>query len=191
LGFKAAVAAGYPESSAPQEGSRMLADSRVQEMLAKHALDAQASANVRAGDILTWLLEIASLDPARMFEQRIHPTTGLVTLRLKEITEMPLAVRRCISSFKVIKKNLAAGDGHIDTLYEVKFWSKTKALELLAQHKQLLQQRDTDGQITAKQLEKMSDEDLAKTIAEAKEKWDRHVAARARARLALAPKLEA
>jgi hypothetical protein len=122
-----------------------------------------------------------------MFQRCIDPNTRTATLRLLDITEMPVEVRRCISSFKVIQRNLVAADGQVDTLLvEVKLWNKNQALDTLARHKALLSQK-TDDAITAKQLETMSDEELQATINAMKEKWDRHVAARARARLTLVP----
>lgn len=184
---QAAIAAGYAEAGAEAYGSRLLHDPRTQQLLAQHALDAIALTNVRTEDILKAASEIAYLDPGQCFEQLINATNNVVTLRLKDITEMPLEVRRCVSSFKIIKKNLVAGDGFIDTIIEVKFWSKPDALKLLAAYKNLLAQKSEEV-MTAKQLEKMSDEELARVHREAAEKWERHAQARARQRLALVAK---
>lgn len=182
-----ALAAGYAESFAESAGSKLLHDPRVQELLSRHALDAMAVTNVKTEEILRAACEIAYLDPGQCFEQLIESKHGIVTLRLRDITEMPLAVRRCISGFKVIKKNLTSGDGFIDTVIEVKFWNKNEALKLLAMYKSMLTQK-AEEQVTQRQLEKMSDEDLARTYRDAVDKWDRHVAARQQSRLALVKK---
>lgn len=179
-----AIAAGYAVSFASSAGSRLLHDHRVQELLARHALDQIAATNIRVEDILRATSEIAYADPGQCFQQLVDSKTGIVTLRLLDIVEMPVAVRRTISGFKVVKKNLTSGDGFIDTVIEVKFWNKNEALKLLAMYKSLLTQK-ADEMVTAKQLEKMSDEQLAQTQREALEKWERHLAARARSRLAL------
>ncbi len=60
--------------------------------------------------------------------------------RLRQLKDMPLEVRQCIKSIKVRRVNLDPGDGMMDTIYEVTFWDKMKALELLAGHLGLLQQ---------------------------------------------------
>ena len=44
----------------------------------------------------------------------------------------------CLSSFEVIIKNAAAGDGIVDTIHKIKVWAKTRALEMLAKHFKLL-----------------------------------------------------
>lgn len=181
---QAARAAGYGEGCVDSEGSRLLKDPRVQELLSRHALDQIAATNIRTDEILKATSEIAYFDPGACFEQLIGSSTNLVTLRLKDMTEMPLEVRRCISSFKVIKKNLTSGDGFIDTIIEVKFWNKLDALKLLAMYKNLLAQK-SDEVVTVRQLERMSDEELARVHRDALAKWERHAEARAKARLSL------
>ncbi len=181
---KAALAAGYSQGCAESEGSRLLRDPRVQELLSRHALDQIAATNIRTDEILKATSEIAYFDPGACFEQLIGSSTNLVTLRLKDMTEMPLEVRRCISSFKVIKKNLTSGDGFIDTIIEVKFWNKLEALKLLAMYKNLLAQK-SDDVVTVRQLERLSDEELARVHRDALAKWERHAEARAKARLSL------
>lgn len=179
--------AGYAESAAKAEGCRLLADARVQDLLSKHVLDVTAETNIRTGDILKAASEIAYLDPGACFDQSIDPKTQVVTLRLRDLTEMPAHIRRTISAFKVIKRNLTAGDGFVDTIIEVKFWNKVEALKLLALYKNLLNTKADDSMVN-RQIEKMSDTELAVAYREGLEKWDRHVAARSKARLALVPK---
>lgn len=47
----------------------------------------------------------------------------------------------CVKSVKVVKRNVEAGDGHMDTVYELVLWDKPKALEMLAKHFGLLLER--------------------------------------------------
>lgn len=185
---KSALACGYKESNAREQGSLMLADPRVQELLSRHNLEAMASTSVTHGEVVQAIKEIAFLDPGECWWLSIHPKTGVMTLALRDLPLMPLHVRRAISSFKVIKRNMVAGDGKMDVVIEVKFWNKNEALSLLAQYKGMIrQQQAADAAVTQAQIEKLSDEDLALRHAEALEVWNRHLLARRRAQLALPP----
>lgn len=176
---KAAIAAGYAPSGARAQACHLLAQDKTQALLAKRALDTVAQTNVRVSDILTALMEIAYLDPAECFQD--VSLGQKVRVELKDLQAMPKHVRRCISSFKLSKIPVAAG-GFMDVI-EVKFWSKTEALNMLGKHKGLLNDV-LEVQVTAKHLEKLSDDDLVRTQREALEKLERHVEARARLRLA-------
>jgi phage terminase small subunit len=46
-----------------------------------------------------------------------------------------------VSSFEIVKKNLVAGDGLIDTVHKFKGWDKVRSLEMLAKHFRLLVER--------------------------------------------------
>jgi hypothetical protein len=70
---------------------------------------------------------LAFSDVAQLFD-RVHK--GARTFTLRQIHEMPKAIRACISSVKVKTENLTAGDGEQDTTVEIKLWSKTEALQL-------------------------------------------------------------
>ena len=95
---------------------------------------------ITKGDVLLKLYRVASVDPLDAVDEH-----G----RLRQLKDMPLEVRQCIKSIKVRRVNLDPGDGMMDTIYEVTFWDKMKALELLAGHLGLLQQQpdQSDGEI--------------------------------------------
>jgi phage terminase small subunit len=57
---------------------------------------------------------------------------------LKPITELTLEQAASIASVEVVKKNLAAGDGQMDTVLKIRLWDKPRALEMLAKHFALL-----------------------------------------------------
>jgi hypothetical protein len=76
---------------------------------------------------------IAHADISRIFKE-----DGVTIHR---IIDLPIEVRRCIASVKVLKRNLTTGDGKMDEVIEVKFWNKNQALELLAKCQGLI-----DGQ---------------------------------------------
>lgn len=51
---------------------------------------------------------------------------------LREISQMPEEIQRCIAGIKVRTENLTPGDDAQDQTVEVKLWDKVKALELCA-----------------------------------------------------------
>ena len=85
--------------------------------------------HITKGDVLLKLYRVASYDPLDAFDDQ-----G----RLRLLKDMPLELRQCIKSIKVRRVNLDPGDGMMDTIYEVTFWDKMKALERLAGHLGLL-----------------------------------------------------
>jgi len=56
----------------------------------------------------------------------------------KPFHELTREQAACVKSVKVVKRNVEAGDGHVDTVYELVLWDKPKALEMLAKHFGLL-----------------------------------------------------
>jgi len=74
---------------------------------------------------------VANLDIAEAFDAQ---------QRLKSIHDMPLHLRRCITSIEVVKRNLASGDGTQECVYKVKFIDKGKMQELLARHVRLFEE---------------------------------------------------
>ena len=46
-----------------------------------------------------------------------------------------------VSKIESVVKNVAAGDGHVDTVLKISIWDKMKALEQLAKHHDLITQR--------------------------------------------------
>jgi phage terminase small subunit len=58
--------------------------------------------------------------------------------KLRQIRDLPPEARAALASVKVVIKNVAAGDGHVDFVHEIKQWDKPRALEMLAKHFKLL-----------------------------------------------------
>jgi len=171
---QAARAAGYGPSCAAAEGCRMLKDGRVQEMLQQASLASVSAAQVRASDILTALMEIAYSDPAQYFTA-VPGKDGVWRASVRQVAEMPLAVRRTIASMKV--KRGIVGDDEI----EIRCWPKVTALTALAQHLGLLK-TVVEHQVTIATLEKLPDEELMRAHREEIERYERHIAARAKLR---------
>jgi hypothetical protein len=61
--------------------------------------------------------------------------------RLLPFEDWPADALALLEGFEVIVKNAAAGDGHTDTVHKVHLAKKLRALELLAKHFGLVQDR--------------------------------------------------
>lgn len=72
---------------------------------------------------------IALMDPIEYFA--ITGGKAKRTCTLREVHAMSADARACIASIKVKTVNLTAGDGEQDTIVEVRFWDKVKALEMM------------------------------------------------------------
>lgn len=176
---QAALAAGYSAKGAAAEGSNLLKDGRVQERLQQAALSSVSRAEIRSADILQALSELAYSDPAELFQR--HPDNSMTAM---ELAAMPRHVRRAIKEFKIVKRNLTAGDGQTDLVVDVKFWPKNDALNQLMQHRGLLK-TVIEHHVTHATLEKLPDVELARAHREELEKYERHLAARDRMRSGL------
>ncbi|NNC01881.1 terminase small subunit [Corallococcus exiguus] len=129
-GKQAAMRAGYSERSAEVTASKLLSNPKV-----RTAVDAAKAARaerveVKADDVLRELLLIARTDIGDAFS----PTGALLPLK-----EMPAHLRRAISSIEV--EQLTVEGTAIGTVAKLKFWDKTKSLELLAKHLGLLKEK--------------------------------------------------
>lgn len=70
---------------------------------------------------------------------------------LKPIKDWPDHAAAGVSAVEIVKKNLAAGDGQVDTVHKLKLWDKSKNLEMLFKHLGLLTEKIThDGEIAIK-----------------------------------------
>mgnify|MGYP001557949899 FL=1 len=88
--------------------------------------------DLTAERVLEELRRVALADPRALFDD-----AG----RLRPLTELTAEQSACIASMDVVKRNLTGGDGEVETIYRVKCWDKTKALELLAKYFGLLVER--------------------------------------------------
>lgn len=128
---KAAIRAGYAADSASVQGSRLLANDKVSERIAKLKAKQEERLDIKADDVLRELLALATVDVTRAYDE-----TG----QLRPLHEIPEDVRKAIAGLDVEQLFEGRGDSreHVGTLRKLKFWDKTKALEMLAKHKALL-----------------------------------------------------
>lgn len=100
--------------------------------IAKARAEALEQSTVDAATVLTELARIALADPRNLFDADGN---------LKSVKEWTREDAACIASVDVVKRNLTAGDGQMDTVYRIRTWDKPKALELLAKNLGLLTEK--------------------------------------------------
>lgn len=127
---KAAERAGYSAKTAHSQGPRLLEHVEVKRALNEHSKRRAERVEIKADDVLRELRRLALVDIGEAFD-----TEG----RLKPIHEIPIDVRRAMSAVEV--QQVFDHDGehryHSGDLMKVKFWDKTKGLELLGKHLKL------------------------------------------------------
>ena len=98
---------------------------------AARRLAAQLGEAIDPDRVLSELACVAYFDPIEMFE----PDGAL-----KPLAKWPEGARRAVAGIEVLRRNLTSGDGKTDEVLKVRLVAKDKALELLAQHHNLLKQ---------------------------------------------------
>ncbi len=114
---QAAIRAGYSPKTAETQGPRLYRKVQVKAAVDTELAKIQEKAGVTQERILNALLNIAEIDPRKLFEK-----DGT----LKPLSEFTDDVAATISSIESDDKN-----GEIK---KVKFWDKVRALELLGKH---------------------------------------------------------
>jgi len=115
----------------------------------------QAKAAQRVRDLLA-----DAIDPDRVLRETariayqdigdIYDDAG----NLLPIKQWPEDARRAFASLEVVKQNLTAGDGKVDVVMKPRPWDKPKALEMLAKHNGLLNDK-VDVNITVNIVERL------------------------------------
>jgi phage terminase small subunit len=110
---RAAIKAGYSEKTAYSIGGRLLKNVEIRKQIEQDMIESATS----SGRVLRETSCIVEADPAEIFGEDgrlLHPN------------EMPESIRRAIASIKVNKG-----------MIEVRFWSKTEAIGLMAKYRKL------------------------------------------------------
>ena len=126
---QAAKRAGYSGKTAEVIGYENLRKPQIADFVAAGHQRALAAAGLTTERTLEEIRRIALFDPIGVFDEHGN---------LLHVKDMSPEVRACIASVKILKVNTKSGDGIIDTVYEVKFWDKPKAVEMAAKHFSLL-----------------------------------------------------
>jgi phage terminase small subunit len=133
---KAAIRAGYSETSASQIGSENLAKPKIQEAIQK-AKEARAKrTEITADRVLREIARIAFSDLGQIMD-----FTG-EQVKLRPAKDIASSARRAISSVKVKRHFEGVGeDAREVEVTEFKLWSKEAALEKLCKHLGLAKDR--------------------------------------------------
>lgn len=123
---QAAIRAGYSAKTAEQQGPRLLGNAGVRAAIDARVAKRSERVEVKADDVLRELLRLGMSDPAGAFDDAGN---------LLPIRQMPLEVRRAIAGVEVRKDENGA------VITKVKWWDKTKGLDLLGRHLRLFVDR--------------------------------------------------
>jgi phage terminase small subunit len=124
---QAAIRAGYSPKTAKAQGSRLLTKADVQHAIGAGSGKRLITAEVSAERVLRELQRIAFSDLRTYFDGD----------HLRQVSELDADEAAAIAGFEVIIKNVAAGDGQVDTIHKFKLCDKVKALEILEKYRQL------------------------------------------------------
>lgn len=135
-GKDAAIRAGYSETSAESQASKLLSDPKIRKAINKQIESREKRTLITADRVLAELYEIAMADIADAFDEKGN---------LKDIRSIPEPLRRAISGIEVDELWEPNEDGpgkhQAGWTKKVKFWDKAKALETLAKHLKLLEDK--------------------------------------------------
>jgi len=121
----AARKAGYKAPSVA--ANKLMKQPVVRSMIGKALQDRINRVQIDARSVLKHLAEALFLDPLELFDE--YEDGGLL---LKKLTDMPIAVRRCITKMKTRTKKQRRGDA--ETTVEIEFMSKDSALTNAMKH---------------------------------------------------------
>jgi len=138
---QAAIRAGYSAKTADVQGPRLLGNVRIREAIEEGKRRHLDKAEITAERVLREIGALAFSDVTRAHRLEGEPVAALDDLSEED--------RRAIQSIETVRRNLAGGDGHSDEIHKVRLWDKPKALEMLAKHFALLQERvEHSGDVT-------------------------------------------
>jgi phage terminase small subunit len=129
---EAAKRAGYSARTADRMGHENLKKPEIAAAVAAGKARQLETAELTAARVLEEIRRLSFSDMRALFDEHGN---------LRPIQTLTAEQASCIASLEVVKKNLTAGDGQVDTVVKLKVWDKTKSLEMLAKHFALLTER--------------------------------------------------
>lgn len=126
-GCQAAIRAGYSKKTARSVAAENLTKPDIQAEVARLMGDRSRRVEVTADNVLAELLKIAMADIGQAFKEDGS---------LKTLHDMPEEIRRAIAGVDVFEEFEGRGEDReqIGFTKKVRFWDKTKALEMLGRH---------------------------------------------------------
>lgn len=132
---RAAKAAGYSPKTARSQGQRLLTHADIKRELDHQIKKQLKKLDLKSETILKELLRLATVDISKAFDDMGQ---------MKPLHQIPINIRKAISSIEV--HEIFDGQGNEKTVIglakKLRFWDKTRALELLAKHLNLLKDQD-------------------------------------------------
>lgn len=126
---QAAIRAGYSRRSARKQGSRLWTNADIQAAVQEKAAKRLTDTNLTVERILEEMRRLAFVDARGFWDKQGN---------LKEMGDLTAEQGSALAGFEAIIKNAKAGDHHTDTIHKIKLWDKTKALDMLGRHFNLL-----------------------------------------------------
>ncbi len=117
---QAAIRAGYSKKTAQEISAQNLSKLIIQEYLSELKAKRAEKIEITQDEVLRELKNFAYAD-----------ITDIMNLSFAEIKQLPIELRRMISSYK---KTETSGDGWEKISYEIKFVDKMKAIEMINRH---------------------------------------------------------
>lgn len=130
-GKQAAIRAGYSPRSAEKQAAVLLQHVEVSEAVAEAVARRAERSAVKADDVLAELARIGFSDLRAVFDGS----------RLRSPAEWDARTAAAIQSVKVTTRSL--GEGEVEHVAEIKLWDKVSALDKLARHLGLLNDKLT------------------------------------------------
>lgn len=160
---KAAIRAGYAESSAGAMANALLGRPAVVGRVLELAEEQRAVVGLKASDVLRVIAVLLTYDPRQLFDSEGD---------IRAIHELSREEAMMIQSFEVVMKNATAGDGKVDRVLKVKLADRAKYVELAAKHFGLLVERVAvyNGDEQIRKLE-AGNRRLAKALGQATDVW--------------------
>lgn len=126
---QAAIRAGYSEKTAQQVGSENLSKPVIAEAIAAKQAEHLARVDLQAEDVLRAMARQINRDVRRLFDKDGNQ---------RSIHELSFDEAAMVAGYKVVKRNVTSGDGHTDTVIEVRLQPQERYVEMGAKHFALL-----------------------------------------------------
>lgn len=136
---RAAIAAGYSEATARQQGTNLVKITAVKAAIEIALEERKNRSIISADEVITFLAKIIRADPRKMFREAIYDDYGntLVRADLKQISEMDDDTVLLVGGFDFVSIKNKQGD-ETGYIAKVRFKDQIAAARLLAQHLGLL-----------------------------------------------------
>lgn len=127
---QAAIRAGYSEKTAASIGQENLKKPEIQREVSRMMGERAKRVEVSSDTVLAELLKLATVDIGLAFKEDGS---------LKAIHDMPEEIRRAIAGVDVFEEFEGRGEDReqVGWTKKIRFWDKTKALEMLGRHLRL------------------------------------------------------